>query len=80
LKSAGVPNWSHSGILCTGESYKDKVKLTFLKGPALADPHGLFPAGQIGGTRRAIDFKKGESLNEQAVKELIREAIAANAG
>jgi hypothetical protein len=76
----GVPTWSHGGILCTGETYKDKVKLTFFKGAVLADPHGLFPAGQNGGTRRAIDFKQGESLNEQALKELIREAIAANAG
>jgi hypothetical protein len=76
----GVPTWSHNGILCTGETYKDKVKLTFFKGTALADPHGLFTAGQNGGTRRAIDFRQGESLNEKALKELIREAIAANAG
>jgi hypothetical protein len=57
LKSVGVPTWSHGGILCTGESYKGKVKLTFFKGAALA-------AGQNGGTKRAIDFKKCESLNE----------------
>jgi hypothetical protein len=76
----GVPTWSHGGILCTGETYKDKVKLTFFKGAALADPHGLFPVGQKGGTRRAIDFRQGESLNKQALKALIREAIAANAG
>jgi hypothetical protein len=80
LKSVGVSTWSHGGILCTGETYKDKVKLTFFEGAALADPQGLFPADQNGGTRRAIDFKKGESLNEQALKELIREAIEANAG
>jgi hypothetical protein len=74
----GVPTWSHTGILCTGETYKDKIKLTFFKGAALADPEGLFHAGQGGGTRRAVDIREGDSLNEAALENLIREAIAAN--
>lgn len=74
----GVPTWSHAGILCTGETYKDKVKLTFFKGAALADPQGLFFPGQGGGTRRAIDFREGDKLNELALATLVREAIAAN--
>lgn len=75
----GVPTWSHNGILCTGETYKDKVKLTFFKGAALADPEGLFPAGQGGGTRRAIDIRQGQKLNEKALAALVRKAIAFNA-
>jgi hypothetical protein len=74
----GVPTWSHSGILCTGETYKDKVKLTFFKGAALADPQGLLHAGQSGGTRRAIDFRQGDDLNDSALAKLIREAITFN--
>lgn len=75
---AGVPVWSHDGIICTGETYKDKVKLTFAKGAALADPSGLFNAGFDGNTRRAIDIRAGDSLNEQAFKSLIRAAVALN--
>jgi hypothetical protein len=74
----GVPTWSHSGILCTGETYKDKVKLTFFKGAALADPQGLLHAGQSGGTRRAINFRQGDDLNDSALAKLIREAITFN--
>jgi len=74
----GVPTWEHEGILCTGESYKDKVKLTFAKGASLNDPKRLFNSSLDGGTRRAIDFREGDSVDEQAFKALIREAIAAN--
>jgi hypothetical protein len=76
---AGVPTWSHDGIICTGESYKDKVKLTFARGAALDDPARLFNSGLEGGTRRAIDIREGDKLNERAVKALIREAAALNA-
>jgi hypothetical protein len=76
---AGVPTWSHGGIVCTGETYKDKVKLTFARGALLADPACLFNAGLDGGTRRAIDIQEGDKLNEKAFKALIREAVAANA-
>ena len=75
----GVPTWSLGGILCTDETYKDKVKLTFFKGASLADPEGLFAAGQGGETRRAIDIRQGEELNEKALTALVREAIAINA-
>lgn len=75
---AGVPTWSQHGIICTGETYKDKVKLTFAKGAALKDPAKLFNAGLDGGTRRAIDIGEGEALNEKAFKALIREAVALN--
>ena len=75
----GVPVWEHAGILCTGEVYKGYVKLTFARGAALSDPTGLFNAGFAGGTRRAIDLKEGESLDEAAFKALMREAVAANA-
>lgn len=75
---AGVPTWSQDGIICTGETYKDKVKLTFAKGAALKDPAKLFNAGLDGGTRRAIDIGEGEALNEKAFKALIREAVALN--
>jgi hypothetical protein len=74
----GVPTWEHEGILCTGESYKDKVKLTFAKGASLSDPKRLFNSSMDGGTRRAIDFREGDTVDEQAFKALIREAIAAN--
>jgi len=75
---AGVPTWSHDGIICTGEKYKDKVKLTFAHGAKLADPARLFNAGLDGGTRRAIDFQESDKLNEKAFKALIREAVAFN--
>ena len=74
----GVPTWSHCGILCTGETYKDKVKLTFFKGAALADPEHLFFPGQSSGTRRAIDFREGARVDEVALAALVREAMAAN--
>ena len=75
---AGVPTWSQSGILFTGETYKDKVKLTFARGAALDDPKGLFNASLEGGTRRAIDIREGERLDEDAFKALIRSAVQAN--
>lgn len=74
----GVPTWSHDGILCTGEIYKDKVKLTFAKGASLKDPAGLFNASLEGNTRRAIDFQEGAKINEKAFKALIRAAVAFN--
>jgi len=75
---AGVPTWSLAGLICTGESYKDKVKLTFARGAALADPAGLFNSSLDGNTRRAIDIKEGEAIDEAALKALIREAAALN--
>jgi len=75
---AGVPTWSHDGIICTGETYKDKVKLTFAKGAALLDPSRLFNSSLDAGTRRAIDFHEGDKINEKALKALIRAAVAAN--
>jgi hypothetical protein len=77
---SGVPVWEHAGIVCTGETYKDKVKLTFARGAAVADPSRLFNSSLEGGTRRAIDFRKGDALDEQAFKALIREAVAFNVG
>ena len=74
----GVPTWSHAGIICTGETYRDKVKLTFARGAALDDPTGLFNASLDGGTRRAIDIREGDAIDEPAFKALIREAAAAN--
>jgi hypothetical protein len=74
----GVPVWSHDGIICTGETYKDKVKLTFAKGASLDDPTGLFNSSLEGGTRRAIDISEGEDLDEEAFKNLIRTAVALN--
>ena len=74
----GVPTWSNNGILCTGETYKDKVKLTFARGASLADPAGLFNASLDAGTRRAIDIKEGDSLDEDAFKALINAAAEAN--
>jgi len=75
---AGVPVWEDGGIICTGETYKDKVKLTFAKGAALADPTGLFNSSLDGNTRRAIDIAEGDRLDEEAFKALIREAAAFN--
>jgi hypothetical protein len=75
---AGVPTWSHAGILCTGETYKDKIKLTFARGAALEDPKGLFNSSLTGGTRRAIDIREGEEVDVEAFKALVQEAVAAN--
>jgi hypothetical protein len=75
----GVPVWEHGGIICTGETYKDKVKLTFARGASLKDPAGLFNASLDAGTRRAIDIRESNKLNEKAFKALIREAVALNA-
>lgn len=75
---SGVPTWSHGGIICTGETYKDKVKLTFARGAALQDPAGLFNSSLEGSTRRAIDIHEGDKIDEDALKALIREAVAAN--
>lgn len=75
---AGVPVWSHDGIICTGETYKDKVKLTFAKGASLPDPARLFNSSLEGNTRRAIDFHEGDKVNEKALTALIRAAAALN--
>jgi hypothetical protein len=75
---AGVPTWSHDGIICTGETYKAKVKLTFMEGAALPDPSGLFNASLDAGTRRAIDIQQGDELDEQALQELVRAAVDLN--
>ena len=75
---AGVPVWSHGGIICTGETYKNAVKMTFAKGASLADPAGLFNASLEGNTRRAIDFHEGDKINEKALKALLRAAVAHN--
>ncbi len=77
-KWRGVPVWSHAGILCTGETYKLAVKLTFAKGAALADPAGLFNASLDGNTRRAIDIHEGDTIAEPALRALIRAAVALN--
>ena len=77
-KWRGVPVWSHGGILCTGETYKSVVKLTFAKGALLADPAGLFNASLEGDTRRAIDLREGEEVAEDAFKALIRAAVERN--
>ena len=78
-KWRGVPVWSHAGIICTGETYKSVVKMTFARGAALKDPSKLFNSSLEGNTRRAIDFHEGEKINEAALKRLIREAVALNA-
>ena len=78
-KWRGVPVWSHAGILCTGETYKSVVKLTFAKGAALEDPSGLFNASLEGNTRRAIDIHEGDRVDEKALQALIRAAAALNA-
>ena len=75
---AGVPTWSHDGIICTGETYKDNVKLTFASGASLPDPARLFNAADTGATRRAIDIREGDELNEKAFKALVKAAVAAN--
>jgi hypothetical protein len=74
----GVPTWSCAGIICTGETYKQVVKLTFARGASLDDPHRLFNASLDGGTRRAIDIKEGESLDQKAFKALVQAAVAEN--
>ena len=78
-KWRGVPVWSHEGLICTGETYKNVVKMTFAKGAALNDPAGLFNSSLNGNTRRAIDFHEGEKIDEEALKALIRAAVALNA-
>jgi hypothetical protein len=75
----GVPVWSHNGIVCTGETYKDHVKMTFAKGASLKDPSGLFNSSLEGNARRAIDFHEGDKVNEQALKALIKAAVKLNA-
>jgi hypothetical protein len=77
-KWRGVPVWEHAGILCTGETYKKVVKLTFAKGASLEDPKGLFNSSLEGNTRRAIDLREGEALDEGAFKALIRSAVSLN--
>jgi hypothetical protein len=77
-KWRGVPVWSHAGLICTGETYKNVVKMTFAKGAALKDPSGLFNASLEGNTRRAIDFHEGAKINEAALKTLIRAAVTLN--
>ena len=77
--SPGTPVWSHDGIICTGESYKQVVKLTFFRGASLRDPKKLFNSSLEGNMRRAIDIREGETLDEAAFKELVRSAVAANA-
>jgi hypothetical protein len=77
-KWRGVPTWYHDGMLCTGESYKAAVKVTFAKGASLEDPSGLFNSSLEGNVRRAIDFHEGEKIDEKAFKALVREAVALN--
>jgi hypothetical protein len=77
-KWRGVPVWEHAGIICTGETYKSVVKMTFAKGAALDDPSGLFNSSLEGNTRRAIDFHEGDKIDEKALKVLIRAAVALN--
>ena len=78
LKWRGVPVWSHDGLICTGETYQSVVKMTFAKGAALEDPSGLFNSSLEGNTRRAIDFREGEAIDEKALKALIRAAVTLN--
>ena len=77
-KWRGVPVWSHDGLICTGETYKSIVKMTFAKGAHLEDPAGLFNSSLEGNTRRAIDFREGEPVDEQALKSLVRAAVTLN--
>lgn len=77
-KWRGVPAWYHEGMVCTGETYKDHVKMTFAKGAALEDPSSLFNSGLDGNVRRAIDIREGEMIDEEALKALIRAAVALN--
>jgi hypothetical protein len=79
-KWRGVPTWCHDGIICTGETYKSTVKMTFAKGAALEDPTGLFNASLDGNVRRAIDIREGEAIDAEALKALVRAAVALNAG
>ena len=79
-KWRGVPVWSHAGIICTGETYKSVVKMTFAKGASVEDPSGLFNSSLEGNTRRAIDFHEGDKIDEKALKALIRAAVALNDG
>jgi hypothetical protein len=76
--SPGVPVWSHDGIICTGETYKSVVKMTFAKGASLEDPAGLFNSSLEGNVRRAIDFREGDTIDEEALKALVRDAVALN--
>ena len=78
VKWRGVPVWSHAGIICTGETYKNAVKMTFARGASLKDPSGLFNASLEGNTRRAIDLHEGDKIDEKALKALIRAAVALN--
>ena len=75
----GVPTWEHDGIICTGETYKDRVKLTFANGAAIEDPAGLFNSSLDGNVRRAIDFSEGQAVDAEALKTLVRAAVALNA-
>jgi hypothetical protein len=77
-KWRGVPVWSHDGLICTGETYKDVVKMTFARGAALKDPSSLFNSSLEGNTRRAIDFHEGEKIDEKALKTLVRAAVTLN--
>jgi len=77
-KWRGVPTWYHDGIVCTGETYKDKVKMTFAKGASLEDPAGLFNSSLDGNVRRAIDFHEGDKIDEKALEALVRSAVALN--
>ena len=77
-KWRGVPVWSHDGMICTGETYKSVVKMTFAKGASLEDPSGLFNSSLEGNTRRAIDFHEGEQIDEEALKALVRAAVTLN--
>jgi hypothetical protein len=77
-KWRGVPVWSHAGLICTGETYKNVVKMTFAKGAALNDPSGLFNSSLDGNTRRAIDFHEGEEVDEEALRTLVRAAVTLN--
>ena len=77
-KWRGVPVWSHDGLICTGETYKNVVKMTFAKGAALKDPSRLFNSSLEGNTRRAIDFREGEKIDEKALKTLVRAAVTLN--
>jgi hypothetical protein len=77
-KWRGTPVWSHNGLICTGETYKNVVKMTFAKGASLKDPSGLFNSSLEGNARRAIDFHEGDKLDEEALKALIRAAVALN--
>lgn len=77
-KWRGVPVWSHAGLICTGETYKQVVKMTFAKGAALKDPSGMFNSSLEGNTRRAIDFHEGDKIDEDALKDLVRAAVTRN--